>query len=336
MEQRYAGQPFKAPVARRSGNMAAFITLLIGIAVLAFVWLQRQNIFDWWALRDYTPPTSIASLAVDTTMTDHARKVFYVNKPQILDRTPFNEKCSDHGEQTIVLGCYHGGQRGIYLFDITDQRLVGVQQVTAAHELLHAEYDRLSSKEREHIDGLLEAYYQNSLTDQRIKDVIDSYKITEPHDVVNEMHSIFGTEVSDLPTELEDYYARYFSDRKKIIAYANDYQSEFIGRKNQVTTYDKQLAELKSQITTKQTSLEEQNSNLVAQRSQLEFLIQSDAKAYNEGAAKFNREVKVYNQSVEELKALVVEHNALVDKRNTIALEQQELSQAIDSHVESL
>lgn len=329
--------PNSAP-RNRGTSFASVITLLIGIALLAVLFLQRQNILDWWALRGYTPPANISAIADEAALTDGARKVFYVNKPQLLDSSTFNEKCPDAGgEKTIVLGCYHGNQHGIYLYDVTDERLDGIEQVTAAHELLHAEYDRLSSSERKHINSLLEDYYKNTLKDQRLLDIIDAYKISEPNDVVNEMHSIFATEIADLPQELETYYSRYFTDRKKVIAYAQAYQSEFTSRQKQVMAYDAQLADLKAQISDKQQSLEAQNGTLIAERARLDELrAAGDIKAYSAGAASFNEKVATYNQGVTELKSIVAEHNTIVDKRNSVALEQQELSQAIDSHLESL
>ncbi|MGB4759024.1 MAG: hypothetical protein WBP26_03115 [Candidatus Saccharimonadales bacterium] len=332
-------QPMPTPrSSKRSGLLAPLATLLVGVALLAILFVQRQNILDWWALRGYTPPASVVAIADEISLTDKARKVFYVNKPLLLDSDAFNDKCPDAGgEKTIVLGCYHGDQRGIYLYDVTDGRLDGIRQVTAAHELLHAEYDRLNSSERSHINALLEDYYQNSLKDQRLLDIIDAYKISEPNDVVNEMHSIFATEIADLPAELETYYSRYFTDRKKVIAYAQAYQNEFTSRQQQVAAYDTQLAGLKAQITDKQQLLESQNRALSSERVQLDELrAAGDVKAYSQGAASFNQKVTVYNQGVAELKSIVAEHNAIVDKRNAIALEQQELSQAIDSHLESL
>lgn len=330
-------QPVPVPH-KRSTSFASVVILVIGFALLWLIFQQRQNILDWWALRGYTPPNEIVQLADETTLTDSSRKVFYVNKPLLLNSGTFNEKCPDAGgEKTIVLGCYHGNQHGIYLYDVTDERLDGIEQVTAAHELLHAQYDRLSGSERKRIDALLEDYYQNELKDQRLLDIIDAYKISEPNDVVNEMHSIFATEIPVLPEPLETYYKRYFANRTAITDYAQAYQNEFTSRREQVAQYDERLNDLKKQIQAKQAELETQNETLVAERARLDELrAQGDIKGYSEGVDTFNQQVVAYNQSVVALKAIVAEHNTIVDKRNSIALEQQELSQAIDSKLESL
>ena len=39
--------------------------------------------------------------------------------------------------KTAVLGCY--ANREISIFNVTDQRLDGIREVTAAHEMLHAQ-----------------------------------------------------------------------------------------------------------------------------------------------------------------------------------------------------
>ena len=140
-----------------------------------------------------------------------------------------------------MLGCYHSGQSGIFVLDVTDSRLDGVEQVTAAHEMLHAAYDRLSRSERSKVDAMLEDYYKNDLKDQRIVETINAYKKSEPKDVVNEMHSIFATEIASLPAPLEKYYQRYFTDRGQIVANAERYKSEFTSRQEAIVGYDAQL-----------------------------------------------------------------------------------------------
>ena len=72
-----------------------------------------------------------------------------------------------------MLGCYHSNQDGIFLYNVQDARLAGVQQVTAAHEMLHAAYDRLSTKDKNYVDGLLMDYLQERPQDQRIIDTMN-------------------------------------------------------------------------------------------------------------------------------------------------------------------
>jgi hypothetical protein len=313
---------------RKSILSLVILWLILGLAV--FGWLKRQDIYDSLRLRNYNPPNNIAQLATDTTMNASARHIFFVNHPAIENSTTFTEKCGSQGEQTIVLGCYIPPQRGIHLYDVTDARLAGVEQVTAAHEMLHAAYDRLSSQDKKQIDAWIEAAY-SQITDQRIRDTITAYK-KDGADTSNELHSILGTEVRNLPPELENYYKRYFADRSKIVDYSDRYESVFTSRKVQVDAYDTQLASLKKQIDDNQVALSQQNKELADERSNLDQLLASKQfEAYNNGVASYNKKVQAYNALVTTTKSVVNQYNDILEQRNAIALEQRQLFQAIDS-----
>ncbi len=266
-------------------------------------------------------------------MTDKARRIFYVNKPQIENKSSFAKSCPNSSkEQSIVLGCYHSDQDGIFLLGVSDERLNGVEQVTAAHEMLHAAYDRLSSSERQRVNSLLEDYYKNQLKDPRILKTIDDYKRTEPKDVVNEMHSIFGTEVANLPSQLETYYQRYFSDRSKVAAYAAKYQAEFSSRQAIVDNADSQLAVLKSEIETNETELNSKQSTIDSQRQKLVSLRNDGSlAAYNAGVPIYNNLVDGYNRQVQTIRSLIARYNQLVERRNAVALEEDQLVNALSS-----
>ena len=308
------------------------VSVVLGIGLLAYT--QKQALYDWYRLRNYQPPAHVVSLANDITVTDQARRIFYVNQPAIEGKEVFGTNCPNNGnEQTIVLGCYHPPQRGIYIFAVTDPQLQNVQQVTAAHELLHAAYDRLDPKERQRIDSLLQNYYQTQLSDERLKDTIAAYQKSEPNEVINEMHSIFGTEVAGLPAELETYYQRYFSDRQKIVAYAAKYQGAFTSRRNLIIQYDAQLGELKRSIDANRSQLDSLASQLNTQRRTLDALALSDPAAYNRQVDSFNAQVVAYNNLRAQTQALISQYNKLVETRNAVAIEEQNLAQSLDSRL---
>lgn len=312
------------------------ITSIAALAVAVGV-VEQRAILDWVSLRNYHPSATIQSLASETTMDDYARKVFYVNHPQIDDKTTFSQSCPNGSEKTIVLGCYHPGQNGIYLLDVTDQRLNGVEEVTAAHEMLHAAYERLSNQERSYVNGLLMDYYTHDLHDQRIKDTLNAYIQSEPGQLVNEMHSIFGTEVGALPAPLENYYKRYFTDRQKITAYAAQYQSAFTSRQDQIKQYDSQLTNLKSEIASDEDSLNSQATTINSSRSQLDsYRSSGDIAAYNAGVPDFNASIDTYNALASTTRDLITQYNQIVIERNDIALQENQLVQAISSNVSSI
>ena len=298
------------------------------------VWWQWHALYDWYRLRGYTPPPSISTLANQDTMTAYGKHLFYVNHPQLLgDVATFRQDCPE-SEQTIVLGCYHPNEDGIYVYNVQDAQLQGVQQVTAAHEMLHGAYDRLSAKDRNYIDGLLNDFYNNDEHDQRIIDEINLYKKTEPNSVTNEMHSVFGTEVSNLPAPLEAYYQKYFSNRGAVTAFADGYQGEFTGRMNQINADDAQLASLKSQISAQEQSLTDQLNQINTDKARLDSLRSSgQIDAYNSGVTSFNNEVDAYNSGVARLQSDIASYNSLVASRNAIAGELRSLDTAIDTRL---
>ena len=309
------------------------LSLIVLAGLLAALW-QRQAIIDWWRLRGYNPPPAIAALAADTAMTDQARRIFYVNHPELLaDQTRFRQNCPV-AEQTIILGCYQSPQLGIYIYDVSDSRLEGVEQVTAAHEMLHAQYERLGNDERQSVDRALVTFYDSGAAGERIKKTIDLYRQTEPNDVVNEMHSIFGTEIASLPADLENYYKRYFADRTKVVSFSARYEAEFTSRSEQIAEMDRQLTELKDQIESRENSLTSQLAELEAESAKLDFYRgTSDTEAFNSLVPGYNAKVKTYNSGVNQLKSDIEKYNQLVIERNTLAVELKGLEQSIDTRL---
>jgi flagellar biosynthesis chaperone FliJ len=322
--------------ARPSRSSRGLVSLFVAVVVIAVGFAQRQAMYDWYRLRGYQASVSVAALANDTTMTAKSRHFFYVNHPQVQDKTDFNRNCPDNGgEQTIILGCYIPLQRGIYVYDVDDPQLKGVQEVTAAHEMLHSAYDRLSAKDRANVDSLLQNYYDHDLHDKRLLATMESYKKTEPNDLLNEMHSIFGTEIATLPPALEKYYKQYFTDRQAVVGFAAQYQQAFTSRQDQITSYDQQLQTLKKEIDDGQAALTAQSQSLDAQRETLNNLRNSgDIGGYNAQVNNFNAQINRYNGLVAQTKAKITEYNNLVAKRNAVALETQNLSQELNSHIQ--
>jgi chromosome segregation ATPase len=200
--------------------------------------------------------------------------------------------------------------------------------------MLHAAYDRLSKKDRNYVDGLLQDYYNNQLHDQRIIDTMNLYKQTEPNDVVNEMHSVFGTEIANLPAPLEQYYSRYFSNRQAVATFAANYQSEFTTREAKINADKAQLDQLKASINAEESQLQSQYDKINSDRARLDSLRSSgQITQYNASVNSFNAEVDSYNSSVQGLRADISQYNQLVQDYNAIASELNGLEKALDTRL---
>jgi ACT domain-containing protein len=314
-------------------NIGQVSSLVISLLVLSgSIWgiTHRQAILDYFALRNYSPDQQIVSLADRTTMQDDTRRIFYVNHPELNDKVNFRTNCPST-EASIVLGCYIEN-KGIFLLKVTDERLAGVTEVTAAHEALHAEYDRLSKSERERVDTMTSEAYSN-VTNERIKKTVEQYRTKDASIVPNELHSIIATEVRDLPAELESYYSQYFKDRKAVVAFSEMYEKTFVSLTTQVEEYDSQLSAIKAEIDSNQVEIEGMDSEIEQQKQQLDAWVESDRTAeYNNAVPGYNARVNAYNALINRTRNLIAQYNDIVSKRNDIATTEKELVEAINSN----
>ena len=313
----------------RSYRQVKALLFAVWLALLVGLYTNRQALVDTWKLRGYTPPAEIVDVAARSSMTEKARHLWYVNKPQILRGEGFTKSCPIATEKTVVLGCYRGGDNGIFVYGVTDSRLQGVVEVTAAHEMLHAAYDRLSNSERSRVDRLTNDFYRSSLNDDRVKATIELYRASDREALSNEMHSIFATEVNELPAGLEKYYAQYFTNRADVVALTSRYQSEFASRRQKVADYDAQLRSIKATIESSQVTLAKLQEELLAEEKTLDRLRASDVAAYNLSIGEYNQVVNRYNVLLEDTRIQIDRYNETVETRNELALEERELAEAL-------
>ena len=301
------------------------------VVCLAAGWLilNRQLLVDRWQLRHYQPPTEVAALATRLDLTDYAQRLFYLKDPQLQTAWHFNRVCPERESSSLVLGCYNGQQ--IHIFMVDDPRLDGVEEVTAAHEILHVAYERLSGRDKANLKIWLSAV-KEGLTNQRIKKAIELYANLPQDQLYNELHSIFATEIRGLPDWLEDYYSRYFNQRLKIVALSETYDATFNQLSERVDELDAQLRRQAEAIEQTQTSLDHQLELINNQRAYLSQLLESgEVGLYNASIDGFNHQINDYFNDSTQLQAKIDDYNQLVEERNAISLEQNDLSQSLNS-----
>jgi hypothetical protein len=249
-------------------NLLRLLASLLILTIALAVFIYRQQLIDQYNAWSYRPSSEVEKIASEANLTNVGRFYFYASHPEIDNRKDFNAHCTQQDEKTAILGCYTAGR--IYVFDVTDSRLEGIKEVTAAHEMLHAVYERLSDKDKQSINSAVEAQLA-SVSNPRIKDLIELYDKTEPGERANELHSILGTEVNDLSPELESYYSRFFKDRKALVALSEKYEAVF------------------AQINTQQNALVEELNSLAAD-------ITARSAIYNSDTNKLNADITSFNQ----------------------------------------
>ena len=226
-------------------------------------------------------------------LTHQAKGVLYRAKPQIDDDAAFNKDC-DPSQGDLELGCYYNGR--IYVLQITNPTLASEMTVVTAHELLHAEYARYPTAEKNQLTTELEqAYTQVAAADLAAR--MADYAKSEPGERDNELHSILGTEFPNLPADLEAHYRLYFVNRSIITNAHAAYQAVFNTQLDQINAELAQINSLKDQLTslddqldadkaagaiTTYNSLIPQQNALVDQVNGLIAQYQSDVAQYNE------------------------------------------------------
>jgi hypothetical protein len=281
----------------------------------------------------YKPPVAVANLATEDTMNNYTRRMFYLNKPMLLPTVKSFRKYCPENASDIILGCYHTGQNGIFIYAVQDPTLAGVQQVTAAHEVLHAVYARLSNSARNKLNSELESYYKHGLNNPRVEQEIKLYQQTEPGAVFNEMSCTFGTEIANLPTALNNYYKQFFTNRQVIVHYEEQYQSEFTSRENIINQYDSRLSSLKQQINSATANISSLLNQINSENAILNSEANSNVVAYNNAVPGYNQLVNEYNNDVDTAKNLINSYNQLVGIRNKIAGELDTLDKALNTRL---
>jgi hypothetical protein len=303
------------------------MAIMIAIVIIGIRF--TQDLEDWSKLLHYQPAPEIAKLATDTTMTDTARRLFYVNQPTIESRKLSLNLCKST-EHTIVLGCYVP-RKGIFLQAVTDHRLQGVMEVTAAHEMLHVVYQRMSLLEQRQINQQLQAVL-GKLENARIIKLVETYRNQDPGSVDNELHSILGTEVRNLGSELEEHYRKYFTDRSTIVVFSEHYEGVFTALRAKAKTLTAQLETRKSALEQLAAQVQQEAEAVDSERSNLQNSIASSPQTdYNFRVSNFNDRVNSYNQLVSRLREQTDTYNQMVNEHNSIALEEKALVESLEN-----
>lgn len=309
--------------------MATVISLAVALALVSSSGFVADN-FNFYS---YRPDATIESFVSATGMNDQGKFFFYTSQPSLENAEGFNTKCGRAEEQTAILGCYTGQK--IHIYDVKDTRLAGIRETTAAHEMLHAAYERLGTKERERVNSLLEAEFDKLKGDEDFVSRMDYYKRAEPGERYNELHSIVATEIKAIDYELEAYYQRYFTDRLRVVTLHERYESIFDELKTKAAELNRQIAELDAAIKSDTTAYNEEAE-----------MLQDDIRDFNARAERgvfssqgeFNAERRQLVLRSDYLDGLrmrindnIERYNQLVTELNSIATQTEDLNRSIDS-----
>ena len=305
------------------------------LAVALLVAAQNiQQIRDWWFLRSYEPPAEIELLAQNAFLSDKGKSYFYMSDPQINNKEEFNQNCTTQ-EKALILGCYRAKQ--IFILQVDRQELDGIMEVTAAHEMLHAAYDRLPESRRVEIVSLLEEDFAR-IDDPIINDLIERYEERGGQEArEDELHSILPTQSSDLSDELEQYYDKYFDDRQSLVELYGDYEQTFLSIRDNIERLQQEVEDYRSEIEELEVAIESRLSELEAIESELEELLDDeDVESFNELVPRQNDLSNSYNQLVDQYRSAIANHNQAVEELNETVILRADLVNSLDSTYDPL
>lgn len=303
------------------------IVVLIAGGILAYA--NRQYLKDMYVVQTTDISAQSAQLAKELELTDEGEFIYQASQSEVQEAKEFRSSCSGLEQNNIVLGCYT--KQRIYVYEVDDTQLDGVQQVTAAHEVLHAAYERLSIPERRELDELLQKQAK-TVADARVKETLALYEKAGTEDLLNEMHSIFGTELKKLSPQLEQHYSKYFKDRAIVFAYSQKYQKKFTDLERKREAYDAQLKDFKSKIDSNNTELLAQKTQIDILKNNLDELISSgNTRVYNQSYPEYNRALETFSTLRSETLSIIMKYNTIVKLRNDLAVSENNLANQLDS-----
>lgn len=317
--------------ASRSNIFRSLLSLVL-LACAVWIFFNRVYIVDQITVWRYQPSSTVRDIAGKSSMSGEGRFLFYASRPQVEAATSFNSHCRQHTEKTAILGCYVARQ--IFIYDITDERLNGIKEVTAAHEMLHAVYDRLSEHERQRINALIDEAMK-TINDASLQARLSLYDKTEPGERYNELHSILGSEAQQLPVELEHHYEQYFTNRLSLTELFRRYERVFTELEQQQRDLVDQLNTLAASIDDRSrrynqevTSLVEDISSFNNRSSSGDFA--SSAQFSRERSALLNRQQQLSSER-QQIEAMIRDYDSKKQALDSLNLQAESLQRSIDS-----
>ncbi len=302
---------------------------MILCATVAF--LNESLIRDKIKALRFTPSAELIGIENNLGLTSKATTIFRATSPSLDSSIEFNEHCSSHDINTAVLGCYDDDR--IFIYKVQTQELDGIIESTAAHELLHAVWYRLSNVEKSALINDLEKTYQENC--DLLCDILAEYPEA---DFSSELYARVGTEVKNLPESLSTHYRQYFNDQTAVVDFYNSYVEVF-------TAINKKNDNLYAKIVSIKDDLEKLSSEYAVEYSNYISAVETfnncakTAGCFNEKTFTTRRKelLAAYNQlsiKYNLINQTIVSYNDAVEQYNNNILYGERLEQAINSNAE--
>ena len=239
------GERVRKVIKRTLGCVIAAALICLVILAVNF----KQEVRDFFSAQGFDPSPRAVEVLNELELTPRGERIFLASRPTIDGSQHFNTQCSgvDHSESGHVLGCFADDR--IRLFDVTDERISDIVEVTAAHELLHAAFARTSETERKELSlELQNAFDELTANDSTLIERMSVYEHLPEAAYMNELHSVLGSEARTLPANLEAHYATLFENRDTLIDRFDKFHAVFNRMKLQGEALEQEMTGLRSSI----------------------------------------------------------------------------------------
>ena len=297
-----------------------WIGSLVLLAVLAGGVYFQQNIADYYKMSSFQPSAEIESLAERSGMSDKGKFYFYATHPELESAEDFNSDCRRVESANPVLGCYVSGQDKIHIYNITNPELDGIKEVTAAHEMLHAAYERLSDKQISELTSLLEAAYEKVKTTE-LESRMQYYISNSADSKIPELYAILPTEFADIGPELELHYSKLFDDRQRTVALHNSYSQAF-------TQLDSQMNSISNGLDARLGQIEQEKAAIDSEINALNIKVDRFNQRADSGQFTSQQSFDFERRALEsERMRLIARNQVLMGWINSYNLDVEKLSQ---------
>lgn len=319
---------------RRPFWQTAGLVLILAAVAAGVIALRTPAVQDVIAGLGYEPETGMAVIRDELELTGQGRRIFMATRPSLEDKESFNTHCTTSNGEVSLLGCYTGGR--IYVYEVADEKLEMANKVTTAHEVLHAAWERLTERERVEVTDLLNDLYREKQA--WFDEELEAYSESER---IEEMWTRAGTKLRDLPTELEEYYGRYFQNREKIVQYYEDYEAPFLELKLDLEQLATEIERVRREIEVERVAYLKAVAALDARIERFNACADQAGCFTSESVFEQQRngllsEKEALDVERESLNAKITKNNERIENYRTQQMALGELNDAMDSRMKEI
>lgn len=307
-----------------------FVATLVVTMVGVGVFLNRQWLSDFWRGMEYQESEEMAEISGRLGLTERGEFLLRAARPQLMDSDEFNEHCRDD-ETEAVLGCYAEGD--IYVYNVEAPELMGIREVTVAHELLHAVWARMDETER---NGLIDDLRRVEVANGAV--LGDELSLYDDTAVLEELYVRAGTEVRDLPEALERHYAEIFVEQDVVVGLYEGYIGVFRQMEVEINALMGEIETMKVQMDEEMAEYERRAEQLKADVVSFNSCAEvagcfKSEEVFNARRGGILAEQEALRQMFDTLNARVEAYNTLVDRYNADVIYARKLRSMINSNV---